>query len=237
VASKEYNDRTRIGYQYFGHHSSGAYGQWPKTDLTGGMCNGYEPRFRDWYTSAATGPKDVVIVLDQSGSMGSENRIGLAYDAAVAILDTFGAFDFVGIVLFDGSVRKFSPTLRPAHAVNKAALKQYLDDEYKDQTLGGTNFIDSIRTAFDILKVSITEKRTSACNRAIMFLTDGQASFSDDDYQFVREESKLNSVAMLTYAIGSGADEEVTKALACENRGVFYKVADGGDLGGIMSQY
>ena len=87
------------------------------------------------------------------------------------------------------------------------------------------------------MEVSITEKRTSACNRAIMFLTDGQASFGAGDYEFVREESKLNSVALLTYAIGSGADEEVTKALACENRGVFYKVADGGDLGGIMSKY
>ena len=36
VASKEYNDRTRIGYMYFGHQSSGGYGQWPMTDLEHG---------------------------------------------------------------------------------------------------------------------------------------------------------------------------------------------------------
>jgi hypothetical protein len=42
---------------------------------------------------------------------------------------------------------------------------------------------------------------------------------------------------VLTYAIGDGAEEEVTKRLACENRGVFYKVSDGGDLGSIMSKY
>ena len=70
-----------------------------------------------------------------------------------------------------------------------------------------------------------------------MFLTDGKSSFNDDDYEFVREESKLNSIAMLTYAIGSGADETKSKQLACENRGVFYKVNDGGDLGSIMSKY
>ena len=41
VASKEYDDRTRIGYMYFGHQSSGGYGQWPMTDLQHGapsMC-------------------------------------------------------------------------------------------------------------------------------------------------------------------------------------------------------
>ena len=87
VASKEYTDRTRIGYQYFGHQSSGGYGQWPKTDLSEtSMCRAYDPRFRPWYTGAATGPKDVVLVLDKSGSMATANRIALAKDAALNVL-------------------------------------------------------------------------------------------------------------------------------------------------------
>ena len=72
MVSKEYDDRTRIGYQYFGLQASGGYGQWPLTDLStsGAMCDSYDPRFRPWYASTATGPKDVVLVLDKSGSMG-----------------------------------------------------------------------------------------------------------------------------------------------------------------------
>ena len=77
----------RIGYQYFGHQSSGGYGQWPKTDLSeSSMCREYDPRFRPWYTGAATGPKDVVLVLDKSGSMATANRITLAKDAALSVL-------------------------------------------------------------------------------------------------------------------------------------------------------
>jgi hypothetical protein len=42
---------------------------------------------------------------------------------------------------------------------------------------------------------------------------------------------------MLTYAIGNGAAEEVVRQLACDNRGVFYKIPDGGDVMHIMSNY
>ena len=137
-------------------------------DLTDkGMCNSYDPRFKDWYTSAATGPKDIVIVLDKSGSMGSGDppRISLAYDAAMAIIDTFGAFDFVGIVLFDHQVYAYSDTLLPATSANKERLRQYLNDNFKDNNNGGTNFRDSIRKAFDVLKVSAnTASCTARCN-------------------------------------------------------------------------
>jgi len=70
-----------------------------------------------------------------------------------------------------------------------------------------------------------------------MFLTDGEAEFFDDDYAYVTAEAKKNSVALLTYAIGSGAATEITKKLACDNRGIFYKVQDGADLKKIMSNY
>jgi hypothetical protein len=238
VASKEYDDLTRVGYQYFGHHSSGGYGQWPMTDLISsdsGMCDGYDPRFRPWYTSGATGPKDVVLVLDKSGSMGSMDRISLAREAALVIIDTFSDYDFVGVVLFDNSVEAYNHQLVPGTAANKKRLAAYIESNY--QQGGSTNFIDSIRMAFTILQNSVDNKATSTCNRAIMFLTDGKADFGEADYSFVQEESKKNSVAMLTYSIGEGAEEEVTKRLACENRGVFYKVADGGDLGSVMSRY
>ena len=102
---------------------------------------------------------------------------------------------------------------------------------------GGTNFRDSLRKAFSILDASVYHVMTSTCNRAVMFLTDGEAEFFDDDYAYVTAEAKKNSVALLTYAIGSGAATEITKKLACDNRGIFYKVQDGADLKKIMSNY
>jgi len=201
------------------------------------MCDGYDPRFRDWYTSAATGPKDIVLVLDKSGSMNNENRIGLAYDAAMTIIDTFGTYDFVSIVLFDNGIQASHERCIPATSANKKLFREYLNSNFKDNPGGGTNFQDSLRKAFDILQASIDSGTTSTCNRAIMFLTDGEAPFEESDYDFVKETAAVNSVALLTYSIGSGADEVVTKRLACDNNGVFYKVPDGADLGAIMSKY
>ena len=35
----------------------------------------YDPRVRPWYVGASSGPKDVIIVLDTSGSMNSLGRM------------------------------------------------------------------------------------------------------------------------------------------------------------------
>jgi Mg-chelatase subunit ChlD len=52
----------------------------------------FDARFRPWYSIAATGPKDVIIVIDISGSMqtysGSSSRMDLAKTAALKVLDT-----------------------------------------------------------------------------------------------------------------------------------------------------
>ena len=66
-------------------------------------CLRYDPRFRPWYSSIATGPKDVVLVLDKSGSM-QGSRMRLAHEAALKVIDTFGENDFVGVVLFNNNV-------------------------------------------------------------------------------------------------------------------------------------
>jgi uncharacterized protein YegL len=237
MASSEYDDRTRVGYQYFGHQDSGAYGQWPLTDLTnsGSMCDDYDPRFRPWYASTATGPKDVVLVLDKSGSMGTAGRINLARTAALAVIDTLSDYDYVGVVLFNNDVMAYKEYLVPATPDNKGEISSYINSNLVDA--GGTNFIDSLTKAFDILQASLDAGTTSMCMRAVMFLTDGQAEFYDTDYTATKKRVKELSVALFTYALGEGAEKTITKNLACQNRGVFYNIADGGDLDHIMASY
>ena len=83
IAAKE-ADMSRLGYEYYGSQAIGSYTQWPGTQ----WCLGeYDPRFRPWYAGAASGPKDVVIVIDSSGSM-SGGRIDMAIAAAKKVVDT-----------------------------------------------------------------------------------------------------------------------------------------------------
>ena len=62
-------------------------------------CNVYV--CRPWYVAAAVPePRDIVIVIDQSGSMsnrvGSKSRMNLAKEAAKIVLDTLNPHDNVG---------------------------------------------------------------------------------------------------------------------------------------------
>jgi len=53
--------------------------QW---SMSNGAFNPYDPRFRPWFVEASSGPKNVVLLIDVSGSMniaiGGESRINLA---------------------------------------------------------------------------------------------------------------------------------------------------------------
>ena len=48
-----------------------------------------------------------------------------------------------------------------------------------------------------------------------------------------------SSLQVMTYALGSGADSTVTKKLACDSRGISYKIPDGDStaLGDAMAGY
>ena len=84
-----------MGYEYYGSQSLGNYVQWP------GMqdCGAYDPRYRPWYAVGASGPKDVLVVIDTSGSMVG-TRISLAREAARYVLDTLTDGDYGGVVTF-----------------------------------------------------------------------------------------------------------------------------------------
>ena len=167
--------------------------------------------------------------------MGNANRISLARTAASAVIDTLSDYDWVGVVLFNDAVMVYDDTLRAATPAKKAELKEWINGNL--YAGGGTNFRDSLTKAFDILQASLDSGRSSMCMRAVMFLTDGEAEFYQDDYDEAKRRVKELSVALFTYALGSGAEKTITKNLACQNRGIFYSVPDGGDLEGIMSNY
>jgi hypothetical protein len=102
IAALEYTDADREAYQYFGSQTVGMYTGWPALDW---CTSDYDPRFRPWYASAASGPKDVVIVIDISGSMRTGDRMGMAKEATKKVLNTFNQFDYISVVRLDNEGR------------------------------------------------------------------------------------------------------------------------------------
>jgi len=193
----------------------------------------YDPRFRDWYAGAAAGPKDVVIVIDVSGSMNSYSRMQLAREAAIKVVDTFTTADYATVIKFSSTATKYSAQLLNMDRANREAMKQWMGSSLNAG--GGTNFIDAFEKVSEVFQASASA--TSNCNRVVLFLSDGEPnSWSPSDY--VATTAKLASAKLLTYAFGSGAPTSILKQLACDNQGIVYTVSDGAtDLGDVMSSY
>ena len=56
--------------------------------------------------AATSGAKNVLIIIDVSGSMSDGSRMSLAKDAAQSVVSTLGNTDFVGLVKFESSAEK-----------------------------------------------------------------------------------------------------------------------------------
>lgn len=59
----------------------------------------YDCRLRSWYIEAANSPKDIIILVDVSGSMTGQRK-DIARNVVYNILDTLGTNDFVNIYKF-----------------------------------------------------------------------------------------------------------------------------------------
>ncbi|CAH2102286.1 unnamed protein product [Euphydryas editha] len=68
----------------------------------------YDFRSSNWFVEAATSPKDLVILLDDSDDLGSSYR-RLAKATVSALLDTLGPNDFVNVYRYSDSVAELHP--------------------------------------------------------------------------------------------------------------------------------
>ena len=66
---------------------------------------------RPWYLGAATSPKDVVILVDNSGSIRMTEPYALTQLVVRNLLDTLTPDDFVNVLLFQEEVHALVPGL------------------------------------------------------------------------------------------------------------------------------
>ena len=92
---------------YFGT-INGVFRQFPGVQSAtnpDGSYKDYDCRFRPWFVEAASGNKDVVIILDVSGSMKNFNRLDLAKEAVKSVLNTLGSKSFVTLIAFNDDIQ------------------------------------------------------------------------------------------------------------------------------------
>ncbi|XP_078384871.1 VWFA and cache domain-containing protein 1-like [Oculina patagonica] len=199
-----------IKWQYFASED-GTYTNFPAFEDTAD-CRSYDPRFRPFYVETATPePKDVVLVIDRSGSMREEGRIKVAREATKTLLSTMNPRDRIGLVTFSTFAETptghrndgrdcHSKRLAVATPTNIKYLKKYAD---AITAYGETFYSKALTRAFDLLKGSSVGKGPSR-RKVILFLTDGQPTDKNSTImQTIKTKNAElnNSVVIMTYGI------------------------------------
>ncbi|GAU93081.1 hypothetical protein RvY_05069 [Ramazzottius varieornatus] len=194
----------------------------------------YDCRLARWYIQAASSPKDLVILLDISGSMTGLRR-ETAKRTVMAIMDTLNEDDFFNVLTFKNDTYFLDPclnnTLLPAtkaHKKHLSRLMQHLDTE------DFANYTVALPVAFNLLARNDTA-RTSGCNKAIMIVSDNAPEAFEDICRLYNPD---RSVRFFAYVIGREVTEyEGMTELACNNRGFVAHITTIADVRDYVEEY
>jgi hypothetical protein len=188
-------------FQYFGANN----GLFRQTPALGRNDSGsYDPRIRPWYVAAASGPKDVVLVIDGTNSMARiDGALKVTREAAIAVVETLNVDDFFTVIAFTNDVyvllegnrtfihktglNKTDLILLSATIANINNAKEAINN----LTTGGqTDMYTAFETAFDTIYNSLKNVSTSGGPIAILFMSDGQISETADTHEEAEFESE-----------------------------------------------
>jgi Ca-activated chloride channel family protein len=126
--------------------------------------------------SAATKPKDVVLLLDRSGSMGGWKMVA-ARRAAARVVDTLTAADRFAVLTFDHEIDRpadLDPGLSEGSDRNRFRAVEHLS---RADARGGTELLAPLVQGLELLRAS--EGR----DRVLVLVTDGQVGNEDQIIQ------------------------------------------------------
>ncbi|XP_032110349.1 voltage-dependent calcium channel subunit alpha-2/delta-4 isoform X2 [Sapajus apella] len=226
-----------LTWQYFGS-ATGFFRIYPGIKWTpdeNGVVT-FDCRNRGWYIQAATSPKDIVILVDVSGSM-KGLRMTIAKHTITTILDTLGENDFVNIIAYNDYVHYIEPCFKGILVQADRDNREHFKLLVEELMVKGVGIVDqALREAFEILKKFQEAKQGSLCNQAIMLISDGAV----EDYQPVFEKYNWPDckVRVFTYLIGrevSFADD--MKWIACNNKGYYTQISTLADTQENVMEY
>ncbi len=170
--------------------------------------------------------KDVILVLDQSGSMDG-SKIEQARSALTYVLDHLNPEDRFNIIAFSTGSQQFANGLQPASRAGAAA-----DWVGGLRAEGGTNIERALLEAMD---VADRERPT-----ILIFLTDGLPTegVTDSD-QILRDVNNAapNNVRLFTFGVGDDVDTILLDSLADDNHGASAYVRPGERLDEAVSAF
>ena len=166
--------------------------------------------------------KDIIFVLDKSGSM-SGTKIQQLKEAFAEIIDQLPEQDNFNIVMFDTSVAKYKTEIIIASTGNKDDAVTYINSIAAG---GSTNLNEAMITALDMIHYSETRVPI------IVMLTDGLPTEGVTNPPTIRENIKQKNeaeVGIFSLGFGFDVDFEFLKAMSLENYGIAIRIYENED--------
>ena len=182
---------------------------------------------------ANTLPKDIVFVMDRSGSMSGE-KIEQAQNALQFILGQLGENDRFSIVSFNDQLSIWTHTLQP---VEKSALtdaRHYVDNLSAD---GNTDLEAALQAGLEILAHSESRE----VPQIVVFLTDGlpTAGLTDGALiaRLVTEANARLEARLHVFGVGYDVNTHLLDRLSADNGGTVTYVQPGENLETILTEF
>ncbi|XP_066094246.1 voltage-dependent calcium channel subunit alpha-2/delta-1 isoform X7 [Saccopteryx bilineata] len=191
---------------------------WVDNSRTPNKIDLYDVRRRPWYIQGAASPKDMLILVDVSGSV-SGLTLKLIRTSVSEMLETLSDDDFVNVASFNSKAQDVScfNHLVQANVRNKKVLK----DAVNNMTAKGiTDYKKGFSFAFEqLLNYNVTRAN---CNKIIMLFTDGGEERAQEIFAKYNKDKK---VRVFTFSVGQhNYDRGPIQWMACENKGYYYEI-------------
>ncbi|XP_066540610.1 voltage-dependent calcium channel subunit alpha-2/delta-1 isoform X2 [Hoplias malabaricus] len=191
---------------------------WKDARKTPSKIDLYDVRRRPWYVQGAASPKDMLILVDASGSV-SGLTLKLIRTSVSEMLETLSDDDYVNVVNFNTRVNNTAcfDHLVQANVRNKKILK---DGVQNITAKGITNYTKGFEFAFKQLSdINVTRAN---CNKIIMLFTDGGEERAQEIFASYNPDKK---VRVFTFSVGQhNYDTGPIQWMACANKGYFYEI-------------
>ncbi|XP_050732998.1 voltage-dependent calcium channel subunit alpha-2/delta-2-like isoform X2 [Eriocheir sinensis] len=178
----------------------------------------YDARLRPWYVQGSVSPKDMIILMDRSGSVHGQTFTIMKW-AVKTLIDTLGENDYVNVAAFNSTTewvnnctlcevnktsenKECTQPLIQATTSNKKLLFKAIDDLEDGGMASYSNALTFAYEAFNHFEATRKKGEGANCLKTIMLFSDGGTEWPEEVIKKYRTDNFTRSVRIFTYAVG-----------------------------------
>uniref|UniRef100_A0A673B6S2 Inter-alpha-trypsin inhibitor heavy chain H3 n=1 Tax=Sphaeramia orbicularis TaxID=375764 RepID=A0A673B6S2_9TELE len=174
-------------------------------------------------------PKNVVFVIDRSGSM-SGTKIYQTKEAMLAILKDLHEEDYFGIILFDSSIDPWKDSLIKANKENVDEAMAFIK---RLHDRGATNINDAVLRAVDLLRQGRSDHIVPEISiDMIILLTDGMPNVGESNLPRIQENVHAaigGNMSLFCLGFGNDVDYRFLDVMGKQNKGLARRIFEASD--------